>query len=71
MRRRFGDLGMEKGTYCLGTANGPVSDTQRGDSPASVSRMAATKTQGSAMNTSAYGVVQDVGASSPVRAGLQ
>jgi len=71
MRRRNGDLGMDKGTYCLDIADGPASHTPRVDPQAPVQYVAATKTQGSVMFRHAYGVVQDAGVSSPVRAGIQ
>ena len=61
---------MDEETYRLDSANRSVADTPRVDPQAPDPCMAATKTKGSAMDISTYGMVQDAGAYSPVRAGI-
>ena len=63
------DLGLNKETYCLDTAHRPSSDTPRVDPQAAVPHMALTTSQGSAMDTCAYGVVQDMRMSNYICAG--
>ena len=58
---------MDKETYYLGTANGPVSETPMVGPQVQVPHMAAKKIRDIATDTGTYGVVQDAGASSPVR----
>jgi hypothetical protein len=58
MRRRKGDMGMEKETHSMDTAYGSVPDTSRMDLKAPVPYMATKKTQGNIMDTCAYGMVQ-------------